>query len=393
MTFVLHTIIPSPHQIPIAREIARRVGEENFRYIYDAPLDDERRALGWGDESYGWLMPAAESGAKELLENADVLLSGIREFNLFDQRTKRGLKTFHMSERWFKPPFGVARLALARFRSIARANVGLLTGRASYYYLPIGIHAARDMARLCGLMLGDAKCIFGAPTIDYECRPCGRVRPGATARPRTSKDGLMDKCRLWGYFVEPSRNVVGASEKGSPTPMLRVLWVGRLLALKRVDTLIRAVRLVAESRITNGTTPEVSLDIYGTGPEEPRLRQMAKNSVAKIGFHAPVPISEVRGLMRAHDVYVLSSNGYEGWGAVVSEALEERMIVLGTREAGSTATMLPEDRLFNAGDATALARLLEKAATDQFKPMGIGTWSASNAAKALLALSNFREVR
>ena len=88
--------------------------------------------------------------------------------------------------------------------------------------------------------------------------------------------------------------------------------------------------------------------------------------------------------MRSHDVYVLPSNGYEGWGAVVSEALEEGMRVLGTFEAGASATMLPRERLFRAGDWRRLARLLEKERDDALPPCSIGDRTAAKAAEVLV---------
>ena len=88
--------------------------------------------------------------------------------------------------------------------------------------------------------------------------------------------------------------------------------------------------------------------------------------------------------MREHDVYVLSSNAYEGWGAVVSEALEEGMLTFGTYEAGSSATILPESHLFHAGDWRTLAELLRKAASGELKPTGIGDWTAKFAASQLM---------
>ena len=101
-----------------------------------------------------------------------------------------------------------------------------------------------------------------------------------------------------------------------------------------------------------------------------------------IKLYPPVPIAEVRKLMREHDVYVLSSNGYEGWGAVVSEALEEGMVVIGTHEAGSSATILPESCLFYAGDWRALARLL---LCDDKTRIGIEEWTAKNASEWMIS--------
>jgi glycosyltransferase involved in cell wall biosynthesis len=101
-----------------------------------------------------------------------------------------------------------------------------------------------------------------------------------------------------------------------------------------------------------------------------------------ISFHSPVAIDEVRKLMRKYDVYVLSSNAYEGWGAVVSEALEEGMKVVGTYEAGSSATMLPSDNLFYAGDWKALMNLLSTGVNS----CSIGHWRVGNAASAIKTL-------
>ena len=83
--------------------------------------------------------------------------------------------------------------------------------------------------------------------------------------------------------------------------------------------------------------------------------------------------------MRNHDVYVLASNAYEGWGAVVSEALEEGMKVVGTYEAGSSATILPKECLFHAGEWKRLLESLQNGVHG----VGIGEWTAANASKVL----------
>ena len=58
----------------------------------------------------------------------------------------------------------------------------------------------------------------------------------------------------------------------------------------------------------------------------------------------------------------LTAAADEDAGEAVSEALEEGMNVIGSREAGATATLLPADHLFPCGDVAALARLLRAAA-------------------------------
>ena len=202
----------------------------------------------------------------------------------------------------------------------------------------------------------------------------------------------VDKMRMWGYFVEEGLGVCGQelggrlvtsgqslvdSEKECGNEGLKVLWVGRLLKLKRVDTIIKAVGECSKSK-------KITLDIYGFGLEEARLKKLAAKYGDVIKFYPPVPISEVRKLMREHDVYVLSSNGYEGWGAVVSEALEEGMAVIGTYEAGSSATILQESNLFHAGDWRRLKKLLQNG----ILRVDIGCWTAKVAANSFRCIKN-----
>ena len=391
MKFAIYTECVSPHQLPMAREVARELGSDNFRNIYDHPLRQERINMGW-DPSVRekWELIASNDvrKANEILETAVVLFSSFRNPSLFENRSKRGLLTIYYGERWFKPWLGILRLLFPPYFSMARRFVKLFKSRYNVLYYPMGIHAARDMARLCGLMNGDWKCLFRSPKLDFERKPGGRI--WVKDEPRNTQNTrkyCLDKMRMWGYFVEEGLGASGQelvdSEKVSDSSELgvkecgrggvKVLWVGRLLDWKRVDTIIKAVGECSKSK-------KITLDVYGLGPEEAKLKKLAAKYGDVIKFYPPVPISEVRKLMREHDVYVLSSNGYEGWGAVVSEALEEGMAVIGTYEAGSSGTILPESNLFHVGNWKKLQRILQCGP----KIVDAKVWSASSFAKTLL---------
>lgn len=372
MKFVFYTNSISPHQLPLANELVGVLGEENYRYIYRDELSAERKDLGWENKiSDVWCKHGDDNAVR--LENPEILMSGIRALDVFESRAKENKKTFYCSERWFKPPIGFLRVFVPSYFKMARRIVKLLNESENFYYLPMGVHAARDMARLCGLMNGDWKCLFKAPKLEFERKPGGRIWiSGEPRNTQNTRKYCLDKMRMWGYFVEEGR---GKREAGSGKRDVKVLWVGRLLKLKRVDTIIKAVGECSKSK-------KITLDIYGLGPEEARLKKLAAKYGDVVKFHPPVPINEVRKLMREHDVYVLSSNGYEGWGAVVNEALEEGMVVIGTYEAGSSATILPESNLFHAGDWRRLRKLLQ----NDIIRVNIGLWSAKNAAKVLIGL-------
>ena len=375
MRVACYTNSLSPHQLPLAREIAAQVGEGNFCYIYRDAITSERVRLGWGETKPPKWCKRGMDDSPELIA-ADILYcGGMRPFDLFERRLAAGKKTLYMTERWFKPPVGLLRLCHPRYFRYALRLRRLMESN-HFVVLPIGIHAARDMAWLCGLLSGNWRCMFRAPELEFERRPGGRfflAAKGAT-RARWRKTYCLDKMRMWGYFVEEGMAKRNDARKKT---QINILWVGRLLKLKRVDTIIRAVVELCTHSLCSAQ-PEISLDIYGTGPEENRLKKMAARYSSRIHFHPPVPISEVRRLMRSYDIYVLSSNGSEGWGAVVSEALAEGMQVVGTHEAGASATVLPESHLFCSGDWRGLGKLLSVVHTLPREALDV--WSVRQAA-------------
>lgn len=360
MTIALYTNSVSPHQLPLARELIQRVGTNNYRYIYSEPFCREREQLGWSLASEPWIISSRESpaNARKWLHHADILISGIRDVELFEARRQAGLKTFYCSERWFKPIMGVpgsVRRLFPKYRAMEHRFVDWVNGDLNAKVLAIGPWAFKDF-----------------------------VRMGVAS----------EKIRLWGYFVQAGnpniRHALQAQQSGrSP---LKLLWAGRLLRWKRVTDIVRAVAAyVRLKRVTNqwaDDCPEITLTIIGEGPEKVRLvKLVSRLGLAPIVTFLPAqPISRIRELMRLHNCYILASNGYEGWGAVVSEALEEGLSVLGTYESGSCPTLLPQARLYHAGDWRALVKLIDQERCGELPSVSIGEWSAARGAERFLEL-------
>lgn len=381
MKFVFYTNSVSPHQLPLACELLKVFGENGYRYIYTTPLPEERRRLGWTMQTEEWIIAEFEEPdkARRILEDADIVMMSVRDWRLVELRSKKGLLSIYTTERWCKPPIGMMRFLFPSHIRHILCLSRFLQNFSNVLFFPTGIHSARDMARLCGLVHGDLKCLFKAPDLDFEKKPGGHIwlKNGGDGRKY-----CLDKMRMWGYYVEPSKfDALPVQEVSKANPHeIKVLWVGRLLNWKRVDTIVRAVVEHANFKRVDDSLPNITLDIYGTGPEETRLRKQASKYGDIIKFYPPVPIDEVRKLMREHDVYVLASDAYEGWGAVVSEALEEGIRVIGTREAGSSATMLPDECLFHSGDWRTLAKMLSASVTS----VSIGGWNAAYAAQQIM---------
>ena len=136
----------------------------------------------------------------------------------------------------------------------------------------------------------------------------------------------------------------------------RLLFVGRLAAVKGLPVLLEAVARLAKER------PEVILRVVGYGPDRAKLEDRAKQlgirrSVEFLGYQSQ---AQVRDLLRQTDTFVMASFA-EGVPVVLMEAMAAGVPVVATRIAG--VPELVEDAahgfLVPPGDAAALA---EKAA-------------------------------
>ena len=327
----LYTTSVSPHQLPLAREIAKRVGTENFLYVYTENISAEREALGWtqlAKNEHFSVVGSDDSAAKGWIEECELLLVDLRDFELVERRLRKGLRTYYMSERWWKPmPVKLAcfnvlvggwvRMLIPRYYQMCKRTARLFAA-SNFRYLPVGPWAKRDMMAICKWFTGE--------TYDEKMIP-------------------------WGYFVAPSEDA-GIGGLGSRDDVLKVLWVGRMVKLKRVDTIIRAIRQLGEGG------RRVELTLVGDGPEKKNLLRLAQG--LPVCFVGKKSAAEVRKVIRCNDVLVFSSNGMDGWGAVVNEALEEGIAAVGTYETGASAALLPASNLYHCGDVKGLVKCLER---------------------------------
>ena len=351
------TNILSHHQLPLARCIAAQLGTDNFRFAVTDLPSRERKAFGWNsDEADTWIVRAGETERdRERFEHwwreADVVICGQRLLERIDQRLKNGKLTFYMSERWWKRPIGIARLLSPRFAVMTR-QFRRLASSTFFHFLPISDYSADDMKRIA---------------------PFG--------------------CRMWrwGYFTatpEPLRSCDRADKK------FRVLWAGRMLSWKRVDTLVKAFARLLTKR------SDAALTLVGDGPERKHLERMAARLLlpGSYRFFSSQPAPEIPKLMQRHHVYVLPSNAYEGWGAVINEAMAEGCAVLASEAAGAAKSIIRDGEnglLFRTGDWRRLGELLCAVANDESRRIGLAQagqrtiaeiWSPAEAAERFLSI-------
>jgi glycosyltransferase involved in cell wall biosynthesis len=234
----------------------------------------------------------------------------------------------------------------ARFRHLARSEW--------FHYLAMGGYAARDMRRLARF------------------------------------DGRLWQ---WGYFTDLPRPLPSVGERSGP---LRVLWAGRMLSLKRVDTLVRAF---ATLRSQNDAA---TLTLIGEGPCRASIVRLVErlDLDGAVDLLASMPVEEVLQQMQQAHVYVLPSNAYEGWGAVVNESMSQGCAVIASHAAGSAKAIIQHGQngmLFRPGDWRSLGRLLCELDEDESMRLRLAqagqraiaeTWSPAIAAERLVAASS-----
>ncbi|MBA4266558.1 MAG: hypothetical protein C0453_15900 [Comamonadaceae bacterium] len=132
-----------------------------------------------------------------------------------------------------------------------------------------------------------------------------------------------------------------------------ILYVGQLITRKRVDLLLKAFSQLE--------LPTARLRIIGRGEEERKLQQLVHQLgiAERVRFSQGLPNAEIVAAMAAADVLVLPSR-FDGWGAVVNEALMVGTPVICSDRCGASDVI--EDgrngHVFEAGNARALLECL-----------------------------------
>lgn len=151
-------------------------------------------------------------------------------------------------------------------------------------------------------------------------------------------------------YVTPTPAVAPARSDGE----YRAIYVGQLIHRKGVDLLLNAM--------CRAPLSAMPLTIIGSGDAEASLRAQADRLGLShlVSWRGVVPNEDVPGLVACHDILVLPSR-FDGWGAVVNEALSVGTPVLCSCRCGAADLITCPDSgaTFRTGDASSLAAVLK----------------------------------
>lgn len=143
-------------------------------------------------------------------------------------------------------------------------------------------------------------------------------------------------------------------------PGERFLFIGRFVAEKGVDTLLRAVARCAELH------SPVELDLVGAGPLEETWRKMARElSIERqVAFRGPLRGHALASVIRESLAVVVPSIWDEAFGIVAAETLSCGRLALVSAAGGLPEVVEGMDCTAPPGDQEAWARLLLRARGD-----------------------------
>lgn len=134
---------------------------------------------------------------------------------------------------------------------------------------------------------------------------------------------LPEKLHQWGYFTEQDQL---AESINCVNTKVNLIYVGRLDRNKNILPLLKRVESFGDKL--------GYFSIVGDGPLMKDVRQIAYIN-SKIKIYGRLTNNEACKLMREHDYLILPSL-YDGWGAVVNEALAQGTRVLCSKSCGAS---------------------------------------------------------
>lgn len=169
-------------------------------------------------------------------------------------------------------------------------------------------------------------------------------------------------------------------KEGSPASRERFLFVGRFVAEKGVDVLLRAVALSAR------LGSPVLLDLVGAGPLEDGYRRLVRELEIDrfVAFRGPLRGTALATAMRESLAVVVPSTWDEAFGIVAAEAISCGRLALVSNAGGLPEVVQGLECVAPPGDEGAWARLLVRVRDD-------GAWRSEMEARLPALAARFTE--
>ncbi len=319
------------HQLLFCNALRERCDE--FYYISTGRISRARLRLGYKELDYEYDFvtrtydgSATKEQVYDILAKSDAVIFGSCPNSFIEYRIKLDKLSFLFSERFFKK--GVWRRFYPPTKEKVMSRIVRFKDR-NIYVLCASAFLAWDLS------------LLGYPA---------------------------DKCYKWGYFPMVDLLEEYPERKNE---RVRILWVGRMLRLKRADTALKACRALFKSGV------DFKLYFIGDGECSEELKALSDRYGLgeKVSFLGSMPPEEVRKAMLESDIFLFTSDFREGWGAVLNEAMSCGCAVLASSAIGSVPFLIEDGKnglIYKFGSQKDFDRKLKILASDKEKRRALG---------------------
>lgn len=340
------------HQKPVADELYSMTGVE-YHFIETAKISEERLKMGWGrDEKPTYVLQSytdqtAKENCQRIIDEADVVITGSAPRSLLKTRLKNKKLTFYYSERIYKKKPPVYKYPVHFLK-----NIKHIIRHRNLYILCASAYTSADYAK-----------VFT----------------------------FKNKAYKWGYFtaVKEYEDVDVLVADKTPNS---ILWTARFIDWKHPEHAVEIAKRLKKDGY------DFKLNMIGNGELEEQIKELIEKEslsdcVEMLGSMRP---EEVREYMEKSEIFILTSDRNEGWGAVLNESMNSACAVVANSAIGSVPFLMKDgengymykdvDGLYNK-----VKKLLDNAeerkrlSKNAYNTM-IEEYNPKNAAKRLLSL-------
>ena len=350
---------------------------EGFTFVETMPMEAFRAGMGWGEDAPSYLLRTYESEeneekAKKLAAESDLVIMGTAPEYYIEPRLDAGKIIFRYSERPLKE--GFIKFFIPRLTK-KYIHLHVRNRNKNIHILGASAFTSLDYKKMFNSYPG--KCYkFGYFPKHYEY---------------DTDELLKLKKQSRELFINPA----AGTEDNGKTASISILWEGRLLKLKRADLLVKAAAILKEKGL------DFSVTIVGEGPEKEKLIKLSKKLKVddRVCFEDFLKPDAAREKMSLADIYVMTSNFWEGWGSVIYEGLNAGCAVVASHACGATPWLVKDKEtglVFKSQSAKSLAdkieclltnsELRERLSKNAYKQMH-DLWNPSVAAQRTLELA------
>ena len=301
------------HQKALCDEFYKILGD-GFKFIETMPMEGFRASMGWGENTPDYVLRTYESVknasiADKLAVSSDLVIMGTAPEDYCEERLKEGKLTFRYSERPLKEGF-----------------IKFFIPRLTKKY--IRMHIKNRNKNIYVL------CASAFTALDF----------------KKMFNSYPDKCYKFGYFpVHKEYDLNELMDKKKKEGCVTILWLGRMLKLKRPDLIVSAAKNLKDSGY------DFKLHMVGEGEMRPVLEDMVKRSGLedRVTFEDFLSPDKARERMSEYMIYVMTSNKLEGWGSVIYEGLNASCAVVASHICGATPYLIKDKEnglIFKSGD-------------------------------------------